>query len=96
MSMHHRGPGTLAAFVALCAMLAILTAGAASALAMPKPLPNDDSLPIQQPPITVEHVSNGSPIWVFVVVAAVTALVSVATVLAASRLRQARRSTAYA
>jgi len=89
----------LAAFGALCAMLATLTAvavaAAASALAAPQPLPNDE-LPIQQQPITVEHVSNGSPIWVFVVVAAVTALVSVATALAVGRLRQARRSTAYA
>jgi len=93
MSMHSR---ILAAFVALCATLATLTAAAASALARPNPLPNDDLPPIQQQPITIEHVSNGSPIWVFVVVAALTALVSVAAVLAASRLRQARRSTAYA
>ena len=87
----------LASFLALCAMLATLTAvaAAASGLAAPQPLPNDE-LPIQQQPITVEHVSNGSPIWVFVVVAAVTALVSVATALAVGRLRQARRSTAYA
>jgi len=86
----------LAAFVALCATLATLTAVAASAFAAPKPLPNDGPPLVQPQPITVEHVSNGSPIWVFVVVAAVTALLSVAAVLATNRLRQTRRSTAYA
>jgi len=92
MSKHSR---TLVAFVALCVALVGLVAGAASALARPLP-PDYGSPPDQQQPMTVEHVSNGSPIWVFVVVAVAAAALSVIAALAAVRLRQARRSTAYA
>jgi len=68
---------------------ATLTAGAASAFAAPKPLPNDGPPLVQPQPITVEQVSNGSPIWVFRSWSPpVTALLSVAAVLATNRLRR--------
>jgi hypothetical protein len=47
---------------------------------------------IQQQPMTVEHVSNGWPIWVFLLGVAATAVLSVAAAPGTVRPRQARRT----
>jgi hypothetical protein len=84
MSKSHR---MLAAFTTLGVTLAMFVAGSTQALAQRAPLPDDSgALPAQQ--ITTQSVSHGSPIWVFIVVAAIAAVLSLAAVLAAVKVRQ--------
>jgi len=73
MSKSHR---ILAALMTLGLTLATFVAGSTQALAQRAPLP-DDSAGLPAQPIT-HSVSNGSPIWVFIVVAALAAALSVA------------------
>jgi len=83
MSKSHR---ILAALMTLGLTLATFVAGSTQALAQRAPLP-DDSAGLPAQPIT-HSVSNGSPIWVFIVVAALAAALSVAARLAAVKMRQ--------
>jgi len=96
MSKSHR---IIAAFVTFCATIAMLAAGSAQALAGPVQPVEHGELPAQSPiqsPVTIDHVTNGSPIWVFVVVAVAAAVVSATAALVAVLVRQARRSTVHA
>ena len=83
MSKSHR---ILAALMTLGLTLATFVAGSTQALAQRAPLP-DDSAGLPAQPIR-HSVSNGSPIWVSIVVAALAAALSVAAVLAAVKMRQ--------
>jgi hypothetical protein len=76
-----------AALTTLGFTLAALAAGSTQAFAQRAPLPDDSgALPAQQ--VTVHSASNGSPIWVFIVVAAIAAALSVGAVLAAVKMHQ--------
>jgi hypothetical protein len=76
-----------AALTTLGFTLAALAAGSTQAFAQRAPLPDDGTgVPAQQ--VTTQSVSHGSPIWVFIVVAAIAAALAVAAVLAAVKMRQ--------
>jgi len=86
---------TTAALAMLCLATASLWA-AAAAIAVPiEPPAGGPGLPqppvVPQVPPTSTIVTNGSPWWTFVVVAAVTAAVTAATALAVLWLRRSRR-----
>jgi hypothetical protein len=90
MSIPHRG---LTALPAIGAAIAALTGTITTAAAMPAPAPDgggavpDHPVPPAPP---VYSISHGSPLWVFVVVALATALITLAAVYATARLRQPR------
>ena len=97
MSISHRG---LLAFAAVGAAIAAFAGSVAAAAAMPVPEPDGGgavtSHPVQQPP-PVYSISHGSPLWVFVVVALATAVITLAAVFATAKIRQPHRpSTAPA
>jgi len=79
---------TLTALIGFVLTAAGLLAGAASALAQLPPDPAGYGENIQAPPLPpVVQVSYGSPIWVFVLVAAVAVTLTAAAMLSAARLR---------
>jgi hypothetical protein len=74
--------------LAALAALATLALGVTPAFAMPAPPPDGGGVLPPAEPITVQHVTDGSPIWLFVVVALATAIVSATAAILAMRLRQ--------
>jgi hypothetical protein len=102
MQFTHQQNGTamlrriLTAVVTLPAMVVSLIAlGPAAFANMPAPDPGGalppDSGAGAPSPTTVITVSHSSPLWVFVLVAAVSAAVTLAVVLAADRFRRSSR-----
>jgi len=83
-----RSRRTLTALIGFVLTAASLIAGASSALAQLPPDAPGSGETIQAPPLPpLEQVSYGSPIWVFVLVAAVAATLTAAAMLSAARLR---------
>jgi hypothetical protein len=82
-----RSRRTLTALVGLVLTIASLIAGAPTALAQRPPDPAGYQENIVAPPLPqMEQVSYGSPIWVFILVAAVAAALTVAAMLALPKL----------